>query len=147
MDINTLGIEKISDFKDGTVFVLLGTEILGSDILKTCKDYVYVKLGDKLINHKGWLPVNYYDDINNDFNIKRAPSRDVPLLEYEIMEIYNPEDINILRFDFDEIYMVSQIKQPIWKKDIFHTDSLSVEDYFLNNFDVDIIVDEKEEKE
>ena len=139
-----LGIKNVSDFKDGTIFVLLGCEILGSELRNTCKDYVYVKIGTKLLNHKGWFPVEAYKDIDNNFYLKKHNSRFPPSLEYEIKEIY--DCVDIYNLDFDEIYKKTKTMNPIWEKDIFRVSNISIEDYFLNNFDVDIFVDDKDDK-
>ncbi len=141
MSLEDLGIKRLEDLKDGTVFVLLGCEVLGSEEKKTCKDYVYIKIGNLLLNQKGWFPLEAYDTINNSFYLKEN-GRFEPSLEYEIMAIYDFEN-SIYRLDFDEIYKMTKTKTPIWKKDVFCVSNLSIEDYFFNNFDVDIFVDDR----
>ena len=137
------GIREVSDFKDGTIFVLLGSEILGSEKLNTCKDYVYIKIGDKLMNNTGWFPVEAYDDIYHSFYLKHN-SKLCASLEYEIREIYKFDE-SIYKLDFSEIYKTIQTLTPIWVKDDFKVSNISIEDYFLSNFDIDIFVDEGEE--
>ena len=145
MSLEDLGIKRLEDLKDGTVFVLLGCEILGSEEKKTCKDHVYIKIGNLLLNQKGWFPLEAYDTINNSFYLKKETGRFVKGLEYEIMAIYDFED-SIHRLDFDEIYKMTKTKTPIWRKDVFCVSNLSIEDYFLNNFDVDVFVDNRGEE-
>ena len=137
-------INKVSDFKDGTIFVLLGSEVLGSEELNTCSNYVYIKIGDKLLNKHGWFPVSAYNDLTKEFSLKNKNSRFTSSLEYEIMSIY--ENFDIHRLDFDEIYHKTKTEVPLWERRLFHVSSIGIEEYFLNNFDIDIIVDDGEDK-
>lgn len=135
-----LGIKKVSDFKDGTIFVLLGCEILGSEKLNTCKDYVYIKIGDKLLNHKGWFPVSVYRDIDHKFKLKKQDSKFEVSLEYEIYQIHQIDDLYCL--DFDDIYKKISSNFPIWENTLFSVSNISIEEYFLNNFDIDVYVED-----
>lgn len=143
-----LGIEKLEDFKDGTIFVLLGCEF-GSEKLGTCSDYVYIKLGDKLLNHKGWMPLSNYNGIDKNFSQKNITRRDELVLEYEIKEIYTLDDdeCGFTSLNFERIYEKIKSLIPIWHKTFFEVTALEVYDYFYNNFDIDIIIRNKEEEE
>jgi len=137
-------INKVSDFPDGTIFILLGSEVLGSEELNTCSNYVYIKIGNKLLNNIGWFPISAYNNRDKNFSLKRNNGKFTQSLEYEIMEIY--DNINMSRLDFNDIYKITKTETPIWKRGIFHISSIGIEDYFLDNFDIDIIVDDGEDK-
>ena len=139
-ELKKSGINKVSDFKDGTIFVLLGCELLGSEKLNTCKDYVYVKIGDKLLNHLSWFPVNVYKDIDHKFKLKKQDTKFELSLEYEIYQIHQINDLDCL--DFDDIYKKISSNFPIWENTLFPVSNISIEQYFLNNFDIDVYVED-----
>lgn len=141
-----MGINKIEDFKDGTVFVLLGSEILGSEKLGTCSNYVYIKIGDRLLNDKGWIPIENYEGIDKNFEQKNTEKRYVNPLEFEIYEIYDfeSEPSKLTNLDFNKIYDKTTHMIPIWSKMFFKITELELCDYFYQNFDIEIDIKKEE---
>lgn len=153
-ELKQLGIKNLSDFKDGTVFILLGCEILGSEKLDTCKDYVYIKIGDRLLNHTGWISINNYEGIEKDFAQKEDNEFDIPPLEYEILNIYifdkkhslGENEVKFCNLNFNDIYNKTTHLIPIWRNTFFEVSELELCDYFFHNFDIEIDI-KKGEKE
>lgn len=128
-------IKKLSDLKDGSIVITLGN-ILFDDVKDSC-EYIYIKLGKRLLGYHNWFPIDSYNDISKDFSMK--DNRKIfATFEYEIKEIYDYDEELFYNLNFLAIQDKLKTKTPIWGKSVFNITNAEIDEYFYDNYDISI---------